>query len=125
MRIFAAVMIVAIAVVASPVVHGQVPLGNAPAGLQGPGAKPSTPAAPAAGTGDRALLPTNLPAIPPPSDALRNLAGRGYADANYVSPAERSKHSVRHRPAHVSRIRMARHFGRYCYPYICSYCYYD
>jgi hypothetical protein len=126
MRIFATVMIVAIAIVVSPVAHGQVPLGSPPAGLQGPGAKPSAPAAPAAGAGDRALLPTNLPDIPPPSDALRNLAGRGYADANYVSPAERAKRSSGHRAAYSSRVRVARRYGHYCYPfYVCGYCYYD
>ncbi len=123
MQISATVMIVAMALGASPLAYGQVPLGKSAAGpQQGSSAKPSSPAT---GVGDRALIPT-LPAIPPASDALHNLAGNGYADANYVSPAERSKRSVRHRPAYASRVRIARHYGRYCYPfYVCGYCYYD
>jgi hypothetical protein len=122
MRISSAMIVVAIVIAASPVAYGQVPLGKA-SGPQGSSAKPS---APAGGVGDRALIPTNLPAIPPPSDALRNLAGGGYADPNHVTPAERSRNSARRGTSYAHRQRLSRHFGRYCYPsYVCGYCYYD
>jgi hypothetical protein len=122
MRIPSAVAMIVIAVMATSVAHGQVPSGKTLAGPRGPGAKPSGPSA---GTGDRALIPPALPAIPPPGDALRNLAGGGYANDNYVPPGQRSK-SVRNRVIHTSRARFTRRYARYCYPtYLCGYCYYD
>jgi hypothetical protein len=99
--------IVAIALFTGTVAHGQAPLSRGAAGGQGTSGKTS---APAVGAGDRNLMPSTLPAIAPPEDALKNLAGRGYADPNYVSPAERSKNPTSH---HVGRARPLYRVARY------------
>ena len=80
MQIPLAVMIVAIAVLASPLAYGQAS-GKRQTGTQGTGGRPSGPAV---GGGDRTLIPSTEPAVTPPSGALSNLAGGGYADPNYV-----------------------------------------
>ena len=64
MRIPLAVTIISIAMLASPLAYGQAASGK------------GQPSGPAAGGGDRTLLPPTQPAIAPPSDALSNLAGR-------------------------------------------------
>jgi hypothetical protein len=123
MRIPLTVMIIAIAMLASPHAYGQA--GKGQIGTQGTSGKPSGPAV---GGGDRALIPPTQPALAPPSDSLSNLAGGGYADPNYVPPAERSKKSTRHRVVRAPRARTSRRFEQYsAYPafafgYYCWYC---
>ena len=90
MRISLAVTIIAIAMFASQLAYGQAAPGKGQIGAQGTSGKPSGPAV---GGGDRSLIPPTQPAVAPPSDALSNLAGDGYADPNYVPPGERSKKS--------------------------------
>ena len=112
MRIPLTVMIIAIATLASPHAYGQA--GKGQIGTQGTSGKPSGPAV---GGGDRTLIPPTQPAVAPPSNALSNLAGGGYADPNYVPPAERSKKSTRHRVVRAPRARTSRRFERYgAYP---------
>jgi len=106
MRTIFTMMIVAAVVFTGTVVRAQAPLGRGPAGTQGTSGKTS---APAVGAGDRNLMPST-PAIAPPESALKNLAGGGYADPNYVSPAERSNNSTRYR---VGRPRASHRFVRY------------
>jgi hypothetical protein len=101
---------IAIAMLASPLAYGQAASGKGQMGTQGTGGKPSGPAV---GGGDRTLISPTQPAVAPPSDALKNLAGGGYADPNYVPPAERSKKSTRHRAVHMPRARIARRFEQY------------
>jgi hypothetical protein len=121
MRIPLTVMIIAIAMLASPRAYGQA--GKGQIGTQGTSGKPSGP-----GGGDRTLIPPTQPAVAAPSDALSNLAGGGYADPNYVPPAERSKKSTRHRIVGARRVRTSRRFEQYsAYPafafgYYCCYC---
>ena len=123
MRIPLTVMIIAIAMLASPHAYGQA--GKGQIGTQGTSGKPSGPAV---GGGDRTLIPPTQPALAPPSDSLSNLAGGGYADPNYVPPAERSKKSTRHRAVRAPRARTSRRFEQYsAYPafafgYYCWYC---
>jgi len=118
MRIPLAVTIISIAMLASPLAYGQAASGK------------GQPSGPAAGGGDRTLLPPTQPAIAPPSDALSNLAGGGYADPNYVPPAERSKESTRHRVVRAPRARTSRRFAQYsaylafAFGYYCWYCAY-
>ena len=81
MRISLTVTIIAIAMLASQLAYGQA-------------AKPSGPAV---GGGDRTLIPPTQPAVAPPSDALGDLAGGGYADPNYVPPGTQPKKTTRHR----------------------------
>jgi hypothetical protein len=88
MRILLTVMIVAIAILASPLAYGQTAPGKGQIGTQRPSGKPSWSAV---GGGDRTLIPPTQPAVAPPSDALSNLAGGGYADPNYVPPSAQSK----------------------------------
>ena len=122
-RIPLTVMIIAIAMLASPHAYGQA--GKGQIGTQGTSGKPSGPAV---GGGDRTLIPPTQPALAPPSDSLSNLAGGGYADPNYVPPAERSKKSTRHRIVGARRVRTSRRFEQYsAYPafafgYYCWYC---
>jgi hypothetical protein len=118
-------MIIAIAMMlASPLAYGQVS-GKGQTGTQGTSGKPSGSAV---GGGDSTLIPSNESAVAPPIDALRNLAGGGYADPNYVPPAERSKKSTRHRVVRAPRARTSRRFEQYsAYPafafgYYCWYC---
>ena len=123
MRIPLTVMIFAIATLASPHAYGQA--GKGQIGTQGTSGKPSGPAV---GAGDRTLIPPTQPAVAAPSNALSNLAGGGYADLNYVPPAERSKKSTRHRVVGAPRARTSRRFAQYgAYPafafgYYCWYC---
>ena len=122
MRIPLTVMIIAIAMLASPHAYGQGQIGT-----QGTSGKPSGPAV---GGGDRTLIPPTQPALAPPSDSLSNLAGGGYADPNYVPPAERSKKSTRHRVIRAPRAPTSRRFERYsahpafAFGYYCWYCNY-
>ena len=123
MRTPLAVTIISIAMLACPHAYGQA--GKGQIGTQGTSGKPSGPAV---GGGDRTLIPPTQPALAPPSDSLSNLAGGGYADPNYVPPAERSKKSTRHRVVRVPRARTSRRFEQYsAYPafafgYYCWYC---
>jgi hypothetical protein len=115
MRIPLAVTIISIAMLASPLAYGQAASGK------------GQPSGPAAGGGDRTLLPPTQPAIAPPSDALSNLAGGGYADPNYVPPGTHSKKTTRHRVIRAPRARTSRRFEQYsvnpAFPY--RYCYCD
>jgi hypothetical protein len=125
MRIPLTVMIIAIAMLASPLAYGQAASGKGQIGKQGTSGKPSGPAV---GGGDRTLIPPTEPTVAPPSDALSNLAGDGYADPNYVPPGERSKKSTRHRVVRAPRARTWRRFEQYsAYPafafgYYCCCC---
>jgi hypothetical protein len=100
-------MIVAVVLFTGTVVRGQALLSRGPAGTQGTSGKTS---APAIGAGDRNLMPSTPSAIAPPENALKNLAGGGYADPNYVSPAERSNNLSEHR---VGRARASHRMVRY------------
>jgi hypothetical protein len=113
MRILLTVMIVAIAILASPLAYGQTAPGKGQIGTQRPSGKPSGPAV---GGGDRTLIPPTQPAVAPPSDALSNLAGGGYADPNYVPPATQSKKSTRHHVIRAPRARTSRRFEQYSNP---------
>ena len=107
MRIPLTVTIIAIAMLASPLAYGQAALSKGQIGTQGTSAKPSGPAV---GGGDRTLIPPTQPAVAPPSSALSNLAGGGYADPNYVPPGTQSKKTTRHRVIRASeRIPDDRH----------------
>jgi hypothetical protein len=88
LRIPVAVTIISIAMLASPLAYGQAASGKGQIGTQGTSGKPSGPAV---GGGDRTLIPPTQPAVAPPSDALKNLAGGGYADPNYMPPGTQSK----------------------------------
>jgi hypothetical protein len=104
-------MIVAIVLFTGTTVHGQAPL-RGPGGTQGTSGKPSVPAV---GAGDRNLVPSTPSAIAPPENALKNLAGGGYADPNYVSPSERSKGTTSHRRGRArASYRVARYGYRNC-----------
>jgi hypothetical protein len=125
MRIPLTAMIIAIAMMlASPLAYGQAS-GKGQTGTQGTSGKPSGSAV---GGGDSTLIPSNESAVAPPIDALRNLAGGGYADPNYVPPAERSKKSTRHRVVRAPRARTSRRFEQHtAYPafafgYYCCCC---
>jgi hypothetical protein len=70
------------------------------------------------------------PGGPPPSDALSNLAGGGYADPNYVPPGTHSQKSSSHHAAGAWR-RTTHGFGGYifegyraykAFPCCCCYC---
>ena len=102
MRIPLAVTIISIAMLASPLAYGQ----------------------PASGKGQPSGIPPTQPAIAPPSDALSNLAGGGYADPNYVPPGTHSKKTTRHRVIRAPRARTSRRFEQYsvnpAFPY--RYC---
>ena len=104
MRIHLAVTIISIAMLASPLAYGQAASGKGQIGTQGTSGKPS---APAVGSGDGTLIPPTQPAVAPPSDALSNLAGGGYADPNYVPPGTQSRKSTRHRVIRAPRARHA------------------
>ena len=114
-------MIIAITTLASPLAYGQAASSKGQIGTQGTSAKPSGPAV---GGGDRTLIPPTQPAIAPPSDALRNLAGGGYADPNYVPPTTQSKKSTRHRVIRAPRARTSRRFKQYSVNPAFSYGYY-
>jgi hypothetical protein len=120
MRIPVMVMIIAIAMLASPLAYGQTAPGKGQIGTK--------PSGPAVGGGDRTLIPPTQPAVAPPSDALSNLAGDGYADPNYVPPGERSKKSTRHHVIRAPHARTSRRFEQYgAYPafafgYYCCCC---
>jgi len=101
MRTPLAVTIISIAMLASPLAYGQAASGK------------GQPSGPAAGGGDRTLLPPTQPAIAPPSDALSNLAGGGYADPNYVPPTTQSKKSTPHRVTRAPRARTSRRFQQF------------
>ena len=88
MRILLMVMIIAIAMLASPLAYGQAASGKGQIGTHGTSGKPSGSAV---GGGDRTLVPPTQSGVDPPSDALSNLAGGGYADPNYVPPGTHSK----------------------------------
>ena len=92
--------IIAIAMLASPLAYGQAASSKGQIGTQGTSAKPSGPAV---GGGDRTLIPPTQPAVAPPSNALSNLAGGGYADPNYVPPGTQSEKTTRHRVIRASR----------------------
>lgn len=103
-------MIIATAMLASPLAYGQAS-GKGQTGTQGTGGKAPGPAV---GGGDSNLIPPKQPAaIAPPSDALRNLAGGGYADPNYVPPTTQSKKSTRHHVIRAPRARTSRRFEQY------------
>jgi hypothetical protein len=87
-RIPLAVTIISIVMLASPLVYGQAASGKGQIGTQGTNGKPSGSAV---SGGDRTLVPPTQPRVAPPSDALSNLAGGGYADPNYVPPGTHSK----------------------------------
>ena len=108
MRIHLAVTIISIAMLASPLAYGQAASGKGQIGTQGTSGKPSGPAV---GSGDGTLIPPTQPAVAPPSDALSNLAGGGYADPNYVPPGTQSKKSTRHRVIRAPRARL--HMARW------------
>ena len=91
MRIPLAVTIISIAMLASPLAYGQA------ASAKG------QPSGPAVGGGDRTLLPPTQPAIAPPSDALSNLAGGGYADPNYAPSSLVKSRPSRQRPGGPTR----------------------
>jgi hypothetical protein len=110
MRIPLTVTIIAIAMLASPLAYGQAALSKGQIGTQGTSAKPSGPAV---GGGDRTLIPPTQPAVAPPSSALSNLAGGGYADPNYVPPGTQSKKTTRHRVIRASRPRTPRRFEQH------------
>jgi predicted small lipoprotein YifL len=99
------VTIVAIAMLASQLACGQAASDKGQIGTQGTNGKPSGPAE---GSGDSTLIPLEQPAVAPPSDALSNLAGGGYADPNYVPPKTQSKKSAGKqqsiRNVHCSRV---------------------
>jgi hypothetical protein len=86
-------------------------------------------AAPGKPSGATAGSPTK-PGSPPPDDALRNLAGGGYADPNYVPAGTQSQKSTPHRAARA-RHRTAHSFAGYifegyraykAFPCCCCYC---
>ena len=79
MRIPLTVTIIAIAMLASQLAYGQAASGK------------GKPSGPSVGGGDRTLIPPTQPAVAPPSNALSDLAGGGYADPNYVPPGTQSK----------------------------------
>lgn len=109
-RIRLTVMIMAIAMLASPLAHAQA-AGKGQTGTHGTGGKPSGPAV---GGGDSNLIPSKQPAdVAPPSDALRNLAGGGYADPNYVPPTTQSKKSTPHRVTRAPRARTSRRLEQF------------
>jgi hypothetical protein len=122
MRVPLTVVIIAIVMFVSPLAYGQAS-GKGQTGTQATGAKP---AGPAVGGGDSTLIPPKEPAVAPPSDALKNLAGGGYADPNYVPPTEKPKKSTRHRVVRAPRARASRRFERYsvnpAFAYRCRYC---
>jgi hypothetical protein len=99
--------IIAIAMLASQLAYGQA-------------AKPSRPTV---GTGDINLIPKTAPAAAPPSNALSDLAGGGYADPNYVPPKTQSKKSTRHRVTRAPRARTSRRFEQYSNPGFLPYRY--
>src|SRR5262249_47947751 len=113
MRIPLTVTIIAIAMLANPVAYGQAASGKGQIGTPGTSGKPSGPAV---GGGDSTLIPPKQPAVAPPSDALSNLAGGGYADPNYVPPGTHSKKSTPHRAIHPPPARPSRHFEQYSNP---------
>ena len=125
MRIPLTVMMIAIAMLASPLAYGQAASGKGQIGTRGTSGKPSGPAV---GGGDSTLIPPEQPAVAPPSDALRNLAGGGYADPNYVPPGTHSKKSTPHRVIRAPRTRTSRRFEQYsvdpALPYQHCYCNY-
>jgi hypothetical protein len=108
------VMIAAIVLVTGTVAYAQVPLGKGQTAAQGTGGKTSVPAV---GAGDRNLMPSTPPAIAPPENALKNLAGGGYADPNYVSPEERSKNATSHRRGHARASYRVARYGSLYVPY--------
>ena len=70
------------------------------------------------------------PALAPPSDALSNLAGGGYADHDVPPKTQskksttQSKKSTRHRVMRAPRARTSRRFEQYSNPAFPSrYCY--
>ena len=83
---------IAIAMLASQLAFGQAASDKGQIGTQGTNGKPSGPVE---GSGDSTLIPPKQPAVAPPSDALSNLAGGGYADPNYVPPKTQSKNRRR------------------------------
>jgi hypothetical protein len=87
MRISLTVTIIAIAMFASQLAYGQA-AHKGQIGTQGTSGRPSGPSI---GGGDRTLIPPTQPAVAPPSDALGDLAGGGYADPNYVPPGTQPK----------------------------------
>jgi hypothetical protein len=93
MRNSLTVTIIAIAMLSSPLAYGQMP-----------SAKPSGPTA--AGSAQTLAAP-KLPVVAPPEDALKNLAGGGYADPNYAPPGTHSKKARLHRVVHGNRTRWA------------------
>jgi hypothetical protein len=118
-------MIAAIVLLTGTVAYGQVPSGRGQAAAQGTSGKAPVPAI---GGGDRNLVPSTPPAIAPPDNALKNLAGGGYADPNYVSPAERSKSPTRHRVGHARASHRFARYGNLYFPYrncCCDYWRYD
>ena len=92
MRIPLTVTFIAIAMLASQLAYGQAASDKGQIGTQGTNGKPSGPAK---GSGDSTLIPPKQPALAPPSDALSNLAGGGYADPNYVPPRRSQKNRRR------------------------------
>jgi len=114
MRIPLAVTIISVAMLASPLAYGQAASGK------------GQPSRPAVSGSDRILIPPTPPAIAPPSDALSNLAGGGYADPNYVPPRTHSKKTTRHRVLRAPRARTSRRVEQYnvnpAFPYRYCYC---
>ena len=122
MRISLTVMI-AIGMLASQLAYGQEASGKGQIGIQGTSGKPSGPSV---GGGDRTLIPPTQPAVAPPSNALSDLAGGGYAGLNYVPPGTKSKKSTHHRVIRAPRARTSRRFEQYSNPalpyrYCCYY----
>src|ERR1700749_5068282 len=62
---------------------------------------------PAGPTGGARPLTAPTKAVPPPGDALRNLAGGGYADPNYAPPGTHAEEATRHRVVRTPRSRWA------------------
>jgi hypothetical protein len=126
MRTALAATIISIAMVASPLAYGQASSGKGQAGTQGTSRNPYGSAV---GGGDRALLPPTQPGASPSNDALRNLAGGGYADPNYVPPTAQAKRSTRHRVIRAPRARISHRLEQYsvnpAFRYGYCYCYCD
>jgi hypothetical protein len=114
MRTSLAVTIVSTAILTSPLAYGQV---------KGPGGTPLGPA-----VGGRAT-PSRPPIVAPAGDALKDLAGGGFADPNYVPPGEKSKQPTRHRVTRAPRTGWASYrfvgynsYKAFPYRYRCCYC---
>jgi hypothetical protein len=112
MRIPLAVTAISVAMLGSPLAYGQAPSAKS--------------TGPAARGGARPVTAPTQPTVPPASDTLKNLAGGGYADPNYVPPGTHSEKTTRHCVARSPRTRMSHRYGAVpASPYRFCYCYCD